>query len=113
MPFHFWTIQFLLVGAMVGSFLNVCIHRMPRGPKRFSVRPRTARSCGYRNPVGIQHPGRHLVLAPREVSGLSANPISVRYVMVEIVTTAFFCAPRAGCDFGREQPGVALAMAVS
>ena len=31
LPFHFWTFTFLLLGAIVGSFLNVCIHRMPRG----------------------------------------------------------------------------------
>ncbi|HKS38679.1 MAG TPA: prepilin peptidase, partial [Verrucomicrobiae bacterium] len=30
-PFHFWSVVFFVFGSMVGSFLNVCIHRMPRG----------------------------------------------------------------------------------
>ncbi len=30
-PFHFWSLVFFVFGCMVGSFLNVCIHRMPRG----------------------------------------------------------------------------------
>src|SRR5438552_1034800 len=30
-PFHFWSIVFFTFGSIVGSFLNVCIHRMLRG----------------------------------------------------------------------------------
>ncbi|MFN7140738.1 MAG: prepilin peptidase, partial [Limisphaerales bacterium] len=28
-PFHFWSFVIFWFGTMVGSFLNVCIHRMP------------------------------------------------------------------------------------
>jgi leader peptidase (prepilin peptidase)/N-methyltransferase len=28
-PFHFWTGVFFVFGCVIGSFLNVCIHRMP------------------------------------------------------------------------------------
>jgi hypothetical protein len=28
-PFHFWSLCFFAFGCIVGSFLNVCIHRMP------------------------------------------------------------------------------------
>src|SRR6516225_6635926 len=28
-PFHFWSVVFFWFGCIVGSFLNVCIHRMP------------------------------------------------------------------------------------
>jgi leader peptidase (prepilin peptidase)/N-methyltransferase len=31
LPFHFWTVTFFVFGTVVGSFLNVCIYRMPRG----------------------------------------------------------------------------------
>ena len=30
-PFHFWTLVFFVYGCIVGSLLNVCIHRLPRG----------------------------------------------------------------------------------
>ena len=30
-PFHFWSVTFFVFGCIVGSFLNVCIHRMPLG----------------------------------------------------------------------------------
>jgi leader peptidase (prepilin peptidase)/N-methyltransferase len=30
-PFHFWSAVFFVFGSIVGSFLNVCIHRMPLG----------------------------------------------------------------------------------
>ena len=28
-PFHFWSLVFFAFGCIVGSFLNVCIYRMP------------------------------------------------------------------------------------
>ena len=28
-PFHFWSLVFFAFGSIVGSFLNVCIYRMP------------------------------------------------------------------------------------
>ena len=28
-PFHFWSLVFFVFGCMIGSFLNVCIYRMP------------------------------------------------------------------------------------
>ena len=29
MPFPFWSVVFFVFGSIVGSFLNVCIYRMP------------------------------------------------------------------------------------
>ena len=28
-PFHFWSAMLFALGCIVGSFLNVCIYRMP------------------------------------------------------------------------------------
>jgi hypothetical protein len=30
-PFHFWSVVFFVFGSTVGSFLSVCIHRLPLG----------------------------------------------------------------------------------
>jgi len=45
-PFHFWSVVFFVFGTIVGSFLNVCIHRLPRGENL--IRPRShCPQCGY------------------------------------------------------------------
>ncbi len=108
MPFHFWTIQFLLVGAMVGSFLNVCIHRMPRDESVFHP-PSHCPKCGYRIPWGLNIPVVTWFWLRGKCRGCK-EPISVRYVIIEMITTAFFVA--CWLRLGREQPGVARAMAV-
>lgn len=108
MPFHFWTIQFVLVGAMVGSFLNVCIHRMPRGESVFHP-PSHCPRCGYRIPWGLNVP----VVTWFWLRGKCrscANPIPARYAVVEIVTLLLCTA--SWLYFGREQPAVALATAI-
>lgn len=77
-----------LLGAAVGSFLNVAIHRIPRGAS--VLRP--ASSC----------PGCGVRIRPRDnvpivswlvLRGRCANcrePISVRYPVVELVTAVLF-----------------------
>ena len=50
LPFHFWTCFVAIFGAMTGSFLNVVIHRMPRGES--IVRPPShCPSCNHRIPM--------------------------------------------------------------
>lgn len=77
-----------LFGALAGSFLNVCIHRLPRGSS--VVRPASAcPSCGralwwYENiPVASY-------VALRGRCRTCAAPISMRYPIVELVTAAMF-----------------------
>ena len=77
-----------LMGLMIGSFLNVCIYRLPRSLS--PVRPRSScTSCGhvlswYENiPIGS-----YLVLRGR-CRGC-ASPISAMYPIVEAITGAMF-----------------------
>lgn len=83
-PFHFWTIVFFTFGSMVGSFLNVCIHRMPLDQS--VIRPRShCPTCGYAIPWFLNIP----IVTWLYLRGKCANcrsSISVRYVLVELLT---------------------------
>jgi leader peptidase (prepilin peptidase)/N-methyltransferase len=79
-----------LVGAAVGSFLNVVIHRLPRGESLVSPRSRCtncSRTLGVRDNVPLVS---WLALRGR-CRGCGA-PISARYPLVEAVTAAVFVA---------------------
>lgn len=108
MPFHFWTIQFLLVGCMVGSFLNVCIHRMPLDQSVFFP-PSHCPKCGYRIPLTLNIPVVTWFWLRGKCRGCK-TPISPRYVIIEILTGAVFVA--CWLVFGRTMPGMAMAAAV-
>jgi leader peptidase (prepilin peptidase)/N-methyltransferase len=77
-----------LFGAVIGSFLNVCIYRLPLG--RSVVWPGSAcGSCGhmlawYENIPLVSY----LVLRGR--CGACRSPISLRYPLVELLTAAMF-----------------------
>jgi leader peptidase (prepilin peptidase)/N-methyltransferase len=91
-----------VVGGVVGSFLNVCIHRLPLGMS--IVRPGSCcPSCGRRLAWFDNIPIlSYVALAGRCRSCRTA--ISVRYPLVEAVTAAMFAAGL--WHFG---PGVLLA----
>lgn len=84
-----WT-WLLLLGACVGSYLNVCVFRIPR--RCLSV-ARPARSfcprCGYAIPWHQNLPVLSWLLL-RGRCASCAQPISVRYPLVEAVTAAAF-----------------------
>jgi leader peptidase (prepilin peptidase)/N-methyltransferase len=93
------TILFLagFVGLCVGSFLNVCIHRLPRGESVLwpaSHCPRCARSLLWYQNIPVVS---WLVLRGR--CGFCGAPISPRYPIVEVGTAvvwmlvAFFTPP--------------------
>ncbi len=88
LPFHFWTLTFLLLGAVVGSFLNVCIHRMPRGESL--VRPGS--HCPHCGAAIRWNQNIPIVswLRLRGRCGSCAAPISPRYVAVEALTGLCF-----------------------
>ncbi len=87
-PFHFWTVVFAALGAIVGSFLNVCIHRMPRDESIIRP-PSRCPHCGTRLRWSQNLP---IVswLALRGKCATCAGPISPRYVIVETLTAGVF-----------------------
>ena len=88
MPFHFWSLVFFSFGCIVGSFLNVCIYRMPLGMS--IVTPKShCPHCKYSIPWHLNIP---LVtwLALRGRCKNCGAPISLRYFVVELLTGAAF-----------------------
>jgi leader peptidase (prepilin peptidase)/N-methyltransferase len=87
-PFHFWSLVFFVFGCIVGSFLNVCIHRLPSGMS--IVTPKShCPYCKYSIPWYLNIP---LVtwLALRGRCKNCGAPISVRYFVVELLTGVAF-----------------------
>ena len=86
-----FTIATFVLGLVFGSFLNVCVYRLPRG--KSVVAPRSAcPHCGQMIPLYDNLP----VLSWLILRGRCRNcrqPISPRYLVVEILTGALF----AGC----------------
>lgn len=92
LPFHFWTGLFFVFGTIVGSFLNVCIHRMPLGISLVHP-PSRCPHCG----VGIAWRHNLPILGWLALRGRCGNPdcrqpISPRYVLVEALTGLCFAA---------------------
>lgn len=104
-PFHFWSVVFFVFGSMVGSFLNVCIHRMPRGLSVVSP-PSHCPHCGYSIPWFLNVP----LVTWLTLRGKCANcraPIAVRYFLVELLTGLLFL----GCWLLVGKQSVLLALA--
>jgi leader peptidase (prepilin peptidase)/N-methyltransferase len=107
-PFHFWSLVFFVLGCIVGSFLNVCIHRLPLGLS--IVTPKShCPHCKYSIPWYLNIP---LVtwLALRGRCKNCGAPISPRYFVVELLTGVAFL----GCwlAFGEKSPALALVYSI-
>ncbi|HEV8542649.1 MAG TPA: prepilin peptidase, partial [Verrucomicrobiae bacterium] len=103
-PFHFWTAVFFVLGSIVGSFLNVCIHRMPL--EQSVIRPPShCPHCKYSIPWFLNIPLVTWVYLRGKCASCGA-PISIRYFLVELLTAVTF----AGCwlAIGHRSPGVAV-----
>ena len=78
----------LMLGLAVGSFLNVCVHRIPRG-QSLTVPPSRCPACEYR-----LHWYDNIPVASYAALGGRCRkcrvPISIRYPLVELVTMALF-----------------------
>jgi len=101
-PFHFWSVCFFVLGCMTGSFLNVCIHRMPLEMSLITPRSHCPH-CKYSIPWYLNIP---LVtwLALRGRCKNCGAPISPRYFIVELITGVAFL----GCWLAFGDPGHSL-----
>jgi leader peptidase (prepilin peptidase)/N-methyltransferase len=88
LPFHFWSLCFFVLGCITGSFLNVCIHRLPLGMSIVSPRSHCPH-CKYAIPWYLNLP---LItwLALRGRCKNCGAPISPRYFIVELLTGVAF-----------------------
>src|SRR5271168_274772 len=107
-PFHFWSLCFFALGCIVGSFLNVCIYRMPLGLSVVSP-PSHCPHCRYSIPFYLNIP----LVTWLTLRGRCKNcgaPISPRYFIVELLTgVTFLCCWLA---FGPASPWIAAAYCV-
>jgi leader peptidase (prepilin peptidase)/N-methyltransferase len=105
-PFHFWSAVVFWLGCMVGSFLNVCIHRMPFGKSVVSP-PSHCPHCNYSIPFYLNVPLVTWLMLRGKCKNCQA-PISARYFIVELLTGLMFL----GCwlRYGQNSSAVALVM---
>lgn len=89
-PFHFWSFTCFVFGSIVGSFLNVCIHRMPLGQSVVSP-PSHCPHCQYQIPGYLNIP-LFTWLWLRGKCANCAAPITARYFAVELLTGLTFLA---------------------
>jgi leader peptidase (prepilin peptidase)/N-methyltransferase len=102
-PFHFWSLVFFAFGCIVGSFLNVCIYRMPLDLSVVTP-PSHCPHCKYAIPFYLNVP----LLTWLSLRGKCKNcgaPISPRYFAVELLTGVAFLA--CWLAFGHQSPWIA------
>jgi leader peptidase (prepilin peptidase)/N-methyltransferase len=89
-PFHFWSLVFFVFGCIVGSFLNVCIHRLPLGMSIVTP-PSHCPHCKYSIPWWLNIPLVTWLVLRGRCKNCGA-PISPRYFVVELLTGIGFLA---------------------
>ena len=107
-PFHFWSVILFILGCIVGSFLNVCIYRMPRGESIVHP-PSHCPRCGYHIPWHLNVPLFTWLWLRGRCAHCQA-PITARYFVVELLTGLAFLSCWLG--FGRYSIGLALCYCV-
>jgi leader peptidase (prepilin peptidase)/N-methyltransferase len=107
-PFHFWSVVIFIFGSMVGSFLNVCIHRMPLDLSVVNP-PSHCPHCKYSIPWYLNVPLFTWLFLKGKCANCGA-PIAIRYFLVELLTGVAFLA--CWLNFGNRSPLLALAYCV-
>jgi len=85
----FWLVSMGLLGACLGSFLNVLIYRLPRGVDMFQPARSFCPTCQAKIPAKHNLP----IISWLFLGGKAAccgEPIAVRYVLVEIICALAF-----------------------
>ena len=103
-PFHFWSLVFFALGSIVGSFLNVCIHRLPLGQSIISP-PSHCPHCRYSIPWYLNIPLVTWLWLRGKCRNCGA-PISIRYFLVELLTAILFL--NCWLKFGGQSAALAL-----
>jgi leader peptidase (prepilin peptidase)/N-methyltransferase len=106
-PFHFWSVVMFAFGSIVGSFLNVCIHRLPLEQSVVSP-PSHCPHCKYSIPFYLNIPLVTWVYLRGKCANCGAS-ISIRYFLVELLTAITFL----GCWLAFGHQSVALALIYS
>jgi leader peptidase (prepilin peptidase)/N-methyltransferase len=104
-PFHFWSLVFFAFGSIVGSFLNVCIYRMPLDLSVVNP-PSHCPKCKYSIPFYLNIPLVTWLMLGGKCKNCGEK-ISPRYFIVELFTGLTFLA--CWLAFGHASPGQALA----
>ncbi len=86
----FFPILAFCIGACMGSFINVCIYRIPAGQSIFRP-PSRCRACGQPIPPYLNLPVLAWIIL-RGKARCCGAPISIRYPFVEFLTAALFLA---------------------
>jgi leader peptidase (prepilin peptidase)/N-methyltransferase len=107
-PFHFWSVVFFVFGSIVGSFLNVCIYRLPLGQSIVSP-PSHCPHCKYSIPWYLNVPLFTWLYLRGKCRNCGA-PISIRYFLVELLTAMTFLA--CWLAFGSQSAWLALIYAL-
>lgn len=103
-PFQFWSVVLFVFGCMIGSFLNVCIHRMPLEQSVVSP-PSHCPHCNYSIPWYLNVPLVTWVYLRGKCANCGAA-ISVRYFLVELLTGLTFLS--CWLIFGHHSAALAL-----
>jgi leader peptidase (prepilin peptidase)/N-methyltransferase len=105
----FFPVFFFVIGACVGSFLNVCIYRLPKDES--VITPRSRCACGapiaWRDNIPVLS-----WLLRRGRARCCGLPFSIRYPFVELLTAALFVACWLMFPPGKAVAGMALCTGV-